>query len=471
MTRSATTTIDRLAVAVRALRSEAETRELARSFAREGIRVLALKGPALQARLYGTPAEYPSGDVDLLVPKAGAGAARRTMEEAGWTFEAGNGVLWRLSGAATYVRGEVRVDLHWGLHAAHLPARTLKQLERALWAGARPGPSGLLEPDPESLLVFLAVHAAGHRFERPEWTENVRRCSSLVCDWDRVWRIAREARVERAAQSALDGIPTRGPLLDGHLGRAIWAATWLARGHFLPPRVRETLRGRVASLLRRRSRTCRFAGLDLTVDPGVFVPQSITERLVRLTTRVLADRNRALPVLVDVGTGSGAVALSLARAIPDAEVHATDVSTRAIRCARRNRRRLRLGRVRFHRGSLLEPLPRSLSGGVAAVVANIPYVPMIGDVPEALWAPRGTFEGSGQDGADLIRELARQATKALEPGGWMVLQLADGQWDRLAQDLASLGYRPIEPEERRAGRALVAAAQWSDAVPGEGTLR
>jgi release factor glutamine methyltransferase len=453
----ATTTIPRLVPVARALRSEADARDLATSLARDGIPVLALKGPALQARLYGTPAAYPSGDVDLMVPRGQAREARRAMKRDGWSFEAGNGVLWRLSGAATYVRDEVRVDLHWGLHAAHLPARTLKRLEEALWAGARPGALGLLEPDPESLLVFLAVHAAGHRFERPEWTENVRRCMFLVKDWDVVWRIARQARVEQAVRSAVSGQPSVGRILDGTVGRAIWTATWVVRGHVLPVAARDAIRRTLASVLGRGRRECHFAGLDLQVDPGVFHPRAISERLVRLGIRLLENRSR--PVLVDAGTGCGAVGLAVARAIPGAQVHATDISGRAVRCARRNRRRLGLTNVRLRRGSLLEPLPPGVRGRVAVVLSNVPYVPVLGDLPEVEWAPRETFEGSGPDGADLLRDLARQATKVLESGGWLVIQLADAQWDHLADEFAALGYRALAPD-RRPGRAVVAAFRW-----------
>jgi release factor glutamine methyltransferase len=311
----------------------------------------------------------------------------------------------------------------------------------------------VVQPDAESLLVFLVVHAAGHRFGRSEWTDNVRRCMSLVKDWDRVWRIARRARVERAVRSSVAGQPSAGRILDGTVGRAIWAATWLARGHVLPPGARRAIGRVLVSVLGRGRRDCRFAGLDLQVDPGVFHPRAISERLVRLGIRLLENRSR--PVLVDAGTGCGAVGLAVARTIPGAQVHATDISGRAVRCARRNRRRLGLANVRLHRGSLLEPLPPDVRGRVGVVLSNVPYVPVRGDQPEVEWAPRQTFEGSGPDGADLLRDLARQATEVLESGGWLVIQLADAQWDQLADEFAALGYRAQAPD-RRPGRAVVA---------------
>ena len=193
----------RITPAALALWAQAEARKVATDLGGIGIPVMMLKGPDLQMRLYGTPAAYASGDVDVLVTRAHAERARGRLVEQGWTFSTDNGVLWRLSGAAAFARDGFTLDLHWGLHAAHLPAWTLQRLERRLWERAARGPSGMLEPDAESLMVYLAVHVVGHRFERPQWQENVKRAADLVSDWERVQVIAQEARVEGAVQRAL----------------------------------------------------------------------------------------------------------------------------------------------------------------------------------------------------------------------------------------------------------------------------
>ena len=116
-----------------------------------------------------------------------------------------------------------------------------------------------------------------------------------------------------------------------------------------------------------------FRRLVLRVGPGVFVPRPETEVLVQ----VVLDELRSVdaPVVVDVGTGSGAVALALADELPNATVLATDVSAEAIRLAGENATALGLP-VRFWEGDLLEPLPAELRGGVDAVVSNPPYVPI-----------------------------------------------------------------------------------------------
>jgi release factor glutamine methyltransferase len=212
----------------------------------------------------------------------------------------------------------------------------------------------------------------------------------------------------------------------------------------------------------RKARVCSFAGLDLRVGPGVFQPSLVTEGLVRLGLDRL--QYRARPVVVEVGTGSGAVALAVAFARKDAEVHATDISARALRWARRNRRRLGLATVRFYRGSLLQPLPERLRGRVSVIMSNAPYVPSV-TAAKADWnAPLWTVEGSGADGLDLLRTISRDAMGFLEPGGWLVIQIAGYQWDGFADELLALGYQPEEPERRGLRSALIGAARWDGAA-------
>jgi HemK-like putative methylase len=455
----------RITPAALALWAQAEGRKVADELGGIGIPVLMLKGPDLQMRLYGTPVAYASGDVDVLVPRSQVERARAALGQSGWIFSTDNGVLWRQSRAASFDSDGFRLDLHWGLHAAHLPAWSLRSLERRLWAGATRGSSGMLEPDPESLLVFLAVHVVGHRFERPQWTENVKRAAELVSDWDRVWVIARESRVEGAVRRALaeQEQHTRVPLLDGVSGQAIEALTWIGRGHFLSANAREAVKESLA--LRREGygllgwakiRSVPFAGRPFLVPNGVFKPRKVSLPLVDMGLEAIADKTD--PRVVEVGTGSGAIAVTIAGERPDSKVYGIDISHRAIAWARRNGRRLGVENVRFLRGSLLEPLPASVAARVSLVVANIPFIPPKDGPAFAGVGPMSTITGPSADGLAFVRDLARQAMHALEPGGRLLLQLADWQWQVLLEELDAFGYRCID---HRPGVPAFGVAEWS----------
>ena len=111
---------------------------------------------------------------------------------------------------------------------------------------------------------------------------------------------------------------------------------------------------------------------EFLVTPAVLIPRPETELLVETSLELLKDVER--PLIVDVGTGSGCIALSLAAERPDAEVHAIDISAPALDVARENARRLGLeGRVAFHHGDLLQPVAH-LAGRIDLVVSNPPYV-------------------------------------------------------------------------------------------------
>jgi hypothetical protein len=311
---------DQLDIVAKALALQAETRALTELFTAHGIPLMLLKGPDVQARLYGTPAAYESSDVDVLVPPRFARAARKALADAGWVFEQDNALFWRASRAASFVRRGNRVDLHWGLHAAHLPSFALTRLERALWEHAEPGPGGALVPDDATLLVFLALHAAGHGFDRAAWVDNVRRAAARIEDWDRMWKVARRSRMSRVLRRSLDVAEgARRPrvivLLDGVPGAAVWGFSWVLRGHGLPRPVRLRILSvwRWAFPIR-----VRFAGTELVVGTDVFRPRPMTEAVIGATLARIAAGQRAH--VVDVGTGSGAIALAIARERPCCQV-------------------------------------------------------------------------------------------------------------------------------------------------------
>jgi release factor glutamine methyltransferase len=189
-------------------------------------------------------------------------------------------------------------------------------------------------------------------------------------------------------------------------------------------RLRDSLRRRVArEPLQHILGTAPFYGLELAVDTTVLVPRPETERLVELVLEALRGVER--PRVLDVGTGSGAIALALRAERPDAEVMATDVVPEAVALARRNAERLRLD-VRVLRSDLLaEADVATFAAGCHALVANLPYLPEAdaGTLqPEAERDPALALY-AGPDGLRLARRLLRQASRLLTGGALLALEL------------------------------------------------
>jgi release factor glutamine methyltransferase len=211
-------------------------------------------------------------------------------------------------------------------------------------------------------------------------------------------------------------------------------ATLLADpGHAIPA-ADET---RFRTLVRRRASreplqyilgTQAFWKHDFLVTPAVLVPRPETELLVEASLDLL--RRVEKPVVVDVGTGSGCIALSVAAEREDAEVHATDISAPALEVARENARRLGLERrVAFHLGDLLDPLS-GLEGQVDLVVSNPPYVDLAelaSLAPEVRDHEPAEALSAGEDGLSAHRRLLPAAAALLKPGGSIVLELGRGQ--------------------------------------------
>ena len=175
--------------------------------------------------------------------------------------------------------------------------------------------------------------------------------------------------------------------------------------------------------------------LDITlcVDRNVLIPRPETELLAEEAIAALRELTGTLeraPRAVDVGTGSGALAIAMSRATLAAQIIAVDNSAGALRVARSNAERLNAGAIEFVLGSLLDAdiSPRDL------VLANLPYVPT-GDIgklePELAYEPTGALDG-GLDGLDLIRALLLQAKRSLAPGGRLLLECGAGQSPNIA---------------------------------------
>jgi len=183
-----------------------------------------------------------------------------------------------------------------------------------------------------------------------------------------------------------------------------------------------------------------FFGLPFRVTPDVLIPRPETEHLVERAIELL--RTAASPRILDIGSGSGAIAVALAHALPGAAVTSVDISPAALAVARDNAARNH-ARVRFLEGNLLAPVAAEHFDLIAS---NPPYVPET-DRPSLSVEVRD-FEPAlalfaGPDGLAIYRRLIPQAFAALVPGGWLLLEIGYGQRDAIHALLAAAGFASI----------------------------
>jgi release factor glutamine methyltransferase len=195
--------------------------------------------------------------------------------------------------------------------------------------------------------------------------------------------------------------------------------------------------------------TVEFCGRSFRCDKRALVPRPETEQLVELLISHLKSEI-SYSRMIDVGTGSGVIALTLAAEFPKTEVIAADISEDALMLARENAERLDLtDRVRFLRNNLLE----GVQPGFDVIVANLPYVStedrenlsreVLHDPEVALFA--------GARGDELMRQLIAQAPSRLQPGGMLAMEIGIGQSEALVAALTEKNYRDISTEKDYSG--------------------
>lgn len=192
-----------------------------------------------------------------------------------------------------------------------------------------------------------------------------------------------------------------------------------------------------------------FHGLSLEVDPAVLVPRPDTEVLVDWALQLLAARPTGLqpPRVADLGTGSGAIALAVRAAWPQADVLATDLSAEALGVARRNAARLGLA-VEFRHGSWWQPLADERFD---LLLSNPPYIAEGDPHLRALAHEPQTALTPGGDGLSALRLLARGAPRHLVAGGWLLLEHGHDQAGPVAEALRAAGFDDVQTRTDLAG--------------------
>jgi release factor glutamine methyltransferase len=215
-----------------------------------------------------------------------------------------------------------------------------------------------------------------------------------------------------------------------------------------------------------------FWGLDFLVSPAVLIPRPETEHVIETVLELARSLPRP-PRIVDVGTGSGCIALALAKELPGAEIVAVDISAPALEIARANAARLQLDqRVTFFESNLLSALPAPSEGKATRfegkgdsfdfVVSNPPYV---GEAaPEKVQREVRDFEPrvavfAGESGMEVYRQLIPQARERLEPGGWLVIEIGFSM-EAAVRDLLA-GWQEVRVTHDLQGIPRVVAARFA----------
>jgi release factor glutamine methyltransferase len=206
-----------------------------------------------------------------------------------------------------------------------------------------------------------------------------------------------------------------------------------------------------------------WRNFTLKVSPAVLIPRPETELILdRVLDAVAQTPTLATGDWVDLGTGSGAIAIGLTDALPQARIHAVDLSPAALTIAQENAQNLGFGsRIQFYQGSWFAPI-NHLQGQLSGLVSNPPYIPsqeVLGLQPEVrLHEPHLALDG-GQSGLESIAALAIAGTKFLQSGGFWIVEMMAGQGQQVCELLEqSGGYHNIQIHHDWAGHDRFVAA-------------
>lgn len=238
------------------------------------------------------------------------------------------------------------------------------------------------------------------------------------------------------AEKNIEDAPLEGELLLRHVLGIDRTQLYLDLDHELSPKQDEAFR----QLLERRlsgepaayiTGHREFYGLDFYVDRRVLIPRPESELLVEETMSLAQEHT--LSTIAEVGTGSGAIAITLALNLPEARIYATDISAPALEVAQLNcQKHGVIDRVCLLYGNMLDPLPEA----VDLIIANLPYVRK-SELAGMRFEPRLALDG-GADGTEKIRQLCRRLEGKLHPGGFLLLEIGQGQGKEVTRLLNTL---------------------------------
>ena len=204
-----------------------------------------------------------------------------------------------------------------------------------------------------------------------------------------------------------------------------------------------------------------FRQLELAVGKGVFIPRPETESVAQLAIDALlaAKANTPQPVAVDLGTGSGAIALAMATEVPEAQVFAVEKSTKAFPFTRRNFESYEHTGAELRLGDLADEFAE-LNGLVDVVASNPPYIPTaaIPRDPEVRDHDPDLALYGGRDGMSVIHLVSASAKRLLKPGGYLVIEHADSQGEQVCQLLLADEWREVRQHQDLTGRDRAVSA-------------
>lgn len=269
-----------------------------------------------------------------------------------------------------------------------------------------------------------------------------------------------EHGAERFAAAGIDSAQVDAELLAGHVLGLTRGA--LQARFIIGAEVAEAVADEITFLYARRQAreplqhitgVGYFRNLELSVGRGVFIPRPETEFVAQLAIDALTSLAQPEPIAVDLGTGSGAIALSMATEVTYAKIFAVEKSTEAMPFTEANFARYGAQNAKLEQGDLADAF-LELNGSVGVVVSNPPYIPAAAiprDVEVHLHDPDLALYG-GEDGMSVIRHVSTTAQRLLFAGGTLIIEHADSQAEQVSQLLLADGWRQVRAHRDLTGR-------------------